>query len=43
MHIPILGYGRRSLIDGYQLGYLKKEVVYSSENSRSLILDYTTP
>jgi hypothetical protein len=34
MHIYILGYGGRSLIDVYQLGYLKKEVVYSSEKFR---------
>jgi hypothetical protein len=34
MHIYILGYGGRSLIDVYLLGYLKMEVVYSSEKFR---------
>jgi hypothetical protein len=43
MHVYIRGYGGRSLIDVYQLGYLKKEVVYSSESSGSLIPDYMAP
>jgi hypothetical protein len=34
MHVYILGYGGCSLTDVYQLGYVKKEVVYSFEKFR---------